>query len=166
MSGLASTHTIGHSLIEVLVSLALTSAGVIGFMHTQHWREATETELLSRSYAVMLAFDALRKMTATPNALSRYRTAYNSPPSLTTHCRQTVCSHSEIAAFHLAHWKCRLGYWASHTICRDTLKTRALLPEGDGRIHLNGDNITIEIRWRDAHQALQSFELRHALFRH
>ena len=99
-----NTRAMGASLIELLVTLALTSAGVIGFLHTQHWREATEMELLARIQASMLAHDMLRKINANPGALTMYRTAYGSPPPIETRCRHDACSPEQLARFHVARW--------------------------------------------------------------
>ncbi len=155
----------GHSLVEVLAALALTSVGVIGFLHAQHLREATETDLRARTHAAMLVQDIVRKAAANPAALNTYRTAYGTPPAFATDCRQTSCSRRELAAFHVAHWKCRLGRWVQHATCRDALKTRGLLPQGDGRLRPRGDGISGEIQWLGANRELQSFEISHALLR-
>ncbi len=155
----------GYSLLEVLAALALASVGVIGFLHAQHLRELSETELLARSHAAMLAHDVARKLSANPEALARYRTAYGTPPAFAADCRQTACSRGELAAFHVAHWKCRLGRWVRHATCRDALKTRGLLPGGDGRIRPRDDGADVSVRWLDAHAAPQSFELRHVVLR-
>ncbi len=153
----------GHSLFEVLAALALASAGVIGFMHVQHLREATETELLARLHATLLARDIARKITANPTAVARYHTAYGAPPALTADCRQVACSRGELAAFHVAHWKCRLGRWSRHATCRNLLKTRGLLPQGDGSLRPRGGSIEVSVRWLDAQRTPQSLEIRHAL---
>ena len=155
----------GHSLIEVLAALALASIGIIGFLHAQHLREATETDLLAHLHAVMLVNDIARKISANPEALTAYRTAYTTPPAFTTDCRRNTCSRNELAAFHVAQWKCRFGEWVRDATCLNTLKTRGLLPNGDGRIRLHGDTADIAVRWLDAQRSLQSFELRHALLR-
>lgn len=156
-------HKGGFTLIEVLAALALVSAGVIGFLHTQQLREATEIELLSRSRAAMLTSDVVRKIAVNPAALDRYRTALGSPPALTADCRRVACSRGALAAFHLAHWKCRLGRWAQHASCRDVLKTRALLPGGDGRVEPQAGGVRVTVRWLGADGKPQALETHHAL---
>ena len=155
----------GHSLIEVLAALALTSVGVIGFLHAQHLRQATETDLLSHTRAAMLARDITRKIAANPEALGAYRAAYDTLPALTANCRQSSCSRHELAAFHVAHWKCRLGRWTQRAVCRDVLKTRGLLPQGDGRMEPSGAGIRGEIRWVGADHEPRLLEMGHALLR-
>ena len=162
MLGFLKATVAGHSLIEVLAALALASAGVIGFMHAQHLREATETELLARTRAVMLADDIARKAAANLDALERYRTAFGTPPAAAD-CRRSACSRDQLAAFHLAHWKCRLGRWAERAVCLDVHKVRGLLPAGDGRVDPRGNGVNVEIRWLGANGERQSLEARHVL---
>lgn len=164
MPGLVKTADAGHSLVEVLTALALASAGVIGFMHAQHLRETTETELLARTRAVMLADDIARKAAANLGALERYRVAFDAPPPGAADCRGSACNRDRLAAFHVAHWKCRLGRWAEHAVCRDGFKLRGLLPAGDGRVDpRGGGGVNVEIRWLGADGEWQSLEANHVL---
>ena len=158
-------NTSGHGLIEVLTALALASVGIIGFLHAQHLREVTETELVARTYAAMLVQDITRKAAANLGVISAYRTAYGTPPALAADCWQTSCSRRELAAFHVAHWKCRLGRWAQHATCRGTLRARGLLPQGDGRLNPIGGSLSGEIQWLGADRELQSYEINHVLLR-
>lgn len=152
--------TAGHGLVELLAALALTSAGVIGFMHTQHWRGATEIELLARIQASIFAQDILRKMDANPGAPFAYRTAYDTPPPSGVRCLHGECTHEELARFHLMRWKCNLGRWMHDETCRDKPLPPVLLPEGDGRIHVSSDSVSVTVRWTGANQQPQAFELR------
>ncbi len=163
MPGFLKAAVAGHGLVEVLAALALASAGVVGFMHAQHLREATETELLARTRAVMLADDVARKAAANLGALERYRVAFGAPPPSAADCRQSACNRSRLAAFHVAHWKCRLGRWADRAACRDSFKVRGLLPAGDGRIDPRGGGVSVEIRWLGANGEWQSLEANHVL---
>ncbi len=160
------TRATGHSLIELLVTLALTSTGVIGFMHVQHWRETTEIELLARIQASMLVHDMSRKIDANSGALAAYRTAYGLPPPIETRCRHDSCFPDELARFHVAQWKCRLGQWAGNPVCRDAPAAPVALPAGDGRITLANNGIDIAVRWLGSNQQLQSFELDYPLTEH
>lgn len=153
-----TSQTAGHSLIELLAALALTSVGVIGFMHAQHWRGATELELLARMQASILARDILRKMDITPDIPFAYRTDYGTPPPDGARCRHGECTHAELARSHLAHWKCHLGRWMHDKACRDMPSPPALLPAGDGRIRVSNNSVRITIRWIGANQKLQSLE--------
>ena len=155
----------GHSLFEVLAALALASAGVVGALHAQHLREATETELLTRARAAMLARDLVHKVSANAAAHAAYRTALGTPPMLAADCRHTDCSRSELATFHLAHWKCQLGRWAHRSMCRNVLKVGPLLPDGDGAVAVAGDAAQITVRWLDARRTAQSLVVDHVLLR-
>ena len=156
----------GHGLIELLVTLALTSAGVIGFIHMQHWREATEIELLAQIQASMLIHDMLRKININPGVPTAYRTAYGSPPPVGARCRHDPCFPEQLARFHVARWKCRLGQWASDPVCRNAPAALAALPAGDGRIALSGNGIDIAVRWLGADRQFRSFELNYPLAEH
>ena len=99
------------------------------------------------------------------STLGAYRTAYDTLPALTANCRQSSCSRHELAAFHVALWKCRLGRWTQRVVCRDVLKTRGLLPQGDGRMEPSGAGIRGEIRWVGADHEPRSLKMGHALLR-
>jgi len=116
----------GITLIEVLVTMVVIALGLLG-----HARLLTTTinhsnSAYLRSVATMLAYDITECMRANrPVALAgNYATEFDGSPTGGT-----------AAGNDLVYWKNQLS---------------TLLPAGEGRVAVNGQRATIQIRWKDA----------------
>ena len=138
----------GHSLIELLAAIALSSAGALGNFHLQSLNNVYEQNLLSSARAELAVRNLMRMMDANPEGLSAYRISFDSAPADTEDCRRRACRPRQLAGFHIAQWKCQLGGWLSHSACRRTGPGLALLPQGDGQLQGLGSGVAIMLRWR------------------
>lgn len=153
----------GFSLIEVLIAVFILTISLLGFdlvllSAAQHSRD-----LVLQAQAVQYAEGMLDRISANPRLQGR-SLEYGEVPSVHLDCDSGPCEPSQMATFEFANWKCLLaGY--RHSLCHRSLaESRTLsicadwalsdgcyaLPEGDGRIDVQGRNYKITVRWRHA----------------
>jgi type IV pilus assembly protein PilV len=121
-------HPAGFTLIEVLVALVIISIGLLGLAALQSQGLQDNKSAILRSVAVQSAADILDRMRA--NRTAALNGSYNidlntAPPTVTT----------TLDKIDLSQWK----------------KGLALsLPSGNGSVNVNGNIVTVEVRWRES----------------
>ena len=148
--------TAGYAMLEYLVALALVATGILGVLQVQTLHTRLEQNLLNRVQAYLLLADLRRKLDIVRLNTTVFSSDSNTPPTASVDCRSTQCSESDLAAFYLAHWKCRLGRWAKTQRCHHQFAQAATLPQGDGGISTNGDSFNLTLRWQVPGQPQQT----------
>jgi type IV pilus assembly protein PilV len=142
----------GFTLMEVLVALAVLSIGMLGMAGMQLFSMKSSHGAYLQSQASYFAYDLIDKMRANPVGFDNgnYDSAYTSIPGSLTNCQSTsaTCTPAQLASFELAQWKCALGSYANDTACSGTLNMTSVLPNGDGQVVRNGDDVTVTIQWQ------------------
>lgn len=125
----------GVSLLEVLISLLVLAIGVLGIVALQTKSLALVQEAYWRGQAVGLAYDLGDRLRASSGQLSDYAIVMdNGAPQ-----------GSGLGSKDLAGWLGDLG---------------AILPNGDGSVAIDGDQVTITVQWNASPRlegTLQSF---------
>lgn len=153
----------GFSLIELLVAVLVMGIGVLGVTALQMVSMQNNRAALERGEAVHLAYDMMDRIRANPGAAYGGLGFEDAPPAA-PNCVAGACTAAQMAAFDQASWKCLLGEFNDDGTCtqlRDGVVLPLVddqpgLPQGDGEIAVNGDVVTITIRWRGADGTTQT----------
>ena len=136
--------------MEILVALAVLSIGLLGMAGMQLYSMKSSHNAYLQSQASYFAYDLIDKMRANPVGFENgdYDTAFSTSPGTPPNCQSTTatCSPNQLATFELAQWKCSLGTYENDTDC-GALNMTSVLPNGDGEVARNGDDVTITIQW-------------------
>ena len=146
----------GFSLVEILVSIFISSIGLLGFAALQGASLKYNHNAYVRSQAILLAYDMADRIRT--NRSGKENGDYDdisSTPGITYSCNQDDtdpgalqdCSTSEIAQYDAYRWRNDVS---------------AFLPLGSGTVTGNGTNFTITVNWEDKNVAgneAQQFEL-------
>ncbi len=142
----------GFTLMEVLVALAVLSIGLLGMAGMQLFSMKSSHNAYLQSQASFFAYDLIDKIRANPVGFrnGNYDSAYSSIPGSPPNCQSTTatCSPAQLASFELAQWKCALGTYENDVACSGTLDMTSVLPNGDGKIERNGDDVTVTVQWQ------------------
>lgn len=122
------TRQSGVSLIEVLIALLVLGIGILGMVALQTRSLALDREAYLRSQAESLAYDMGDRMRANEGQLAAYATARGNDVD----CKDDVPSGGSLAKRDLADW---------------LIDIACTLPEGDGRVVVNGDEVVITVAW-------------------
>lgn len=98
----------GFSLIEILVTITITSIALLGAAGLQLRALRVGQSGQLRSQAVFLATDLTERMEANKSAavLGSYAVSLSStPPALVTTCATGACTSAGLAAFDLSQWQ-------------------------------------------------------------
>ncbi len=137
--------------MEVLVALAVLSIGLLGMAGMQLFSMKNSHSAYLQSQATYFAYDLIDKMRANPVGFDNgdYDTSYSSVSSAPVNCQTNTanCSTADLAKFELAQWKCALGSYENDTACAGPLDLTSVLPNGDGEVVRNGDDVTITVQW-------------------
>ena len=136
--------------MEVLVALAVLSIGLLGMAGMQLFSMKNSHSAYLQSQATFFAYDLIDKMRANPVGFDNgdYDTSYlsvSSAPNCQTNTAN--CSTADLAKFELAQWKCALGSYENDTACTAPFDLTSVLPNGDGEVVRDGDDVTITVRW-------------------
>ncbi len=158
-------HQGGFSMIELLVAVLVVGIGVLGItglqvVSLQHSRAA-----LLQGDAVHLSYDILDRIRS--NRDVDYAIGLEDDPPEAEICTSDPCSPEELRDFDLAVWKCSLGGFNDDDVCealRDEgvlppLTDHRGLPDGDGRVVIDGDTVTVRVRWTDANNTARSIDV-------
>jgi len=132
----SSRHS-GFGLLEVVISIAVLSIGLLGVAHMQAVGAVSIEHSYQRSQATVLAYDIADRIRANPGSANNYLTATMnaSQANLQSGCRSTSgCTAAQMAENDLYEW--------------DTAM-RAALPAPTGVITLSGETYAVSIRWDD-----------------
>ena len=142
----------GFTLMEVLVALAVLSIGLLGMAGMQLFSMKSSHGAYLQSQASFFAYDLIDKMRANPTGFGNgnYDTAISSIPGSFTNCQTTTatCSPDQLATFELTQWKCSLGSYENDSACVAPLNMTSVLPNGDGVVVRNGDDVTVTVQWQ------------------
>ena len=142
----------GFTLMEVLVALAVLSIGLLGMAGMQLFSMKSSHNAYLQSQASYFAYDLIDKMQANPVGFDNgnYDSSYSSIPGSPPNCQTTTatCSPTQLASFELAQWKCSLGSYENDTTCTGPLNMTSVLPNGDGEVIRNGDDVTVTVQWQ------------------
>ena len=142
----------GFTLMEVLVALAVLSIGLLGMAGMQLFSMKSSHNAYLQSQASYFAYDLIDKMRANPVGFTsgNYDSVYSSIPGTPPDCQTTTatCSPAQLASFELAQWKCALGSYENDVACSGALNMTTVLPNGDGQVIRNGDDVTVTIQWQ------------------
>ena len=143
----------GFTLMEVLVALAVLSIGLLGMAGMQLFSMKSSHGAYLQSQASFFAYDLIDKIRANPTGFSNgtYDTALTNIPGGFTNCQTTTatCSPDQLATFELTQWKCSLGAYASDPACIAPLNMTSVLPNGDGSVVRNGNDVTVTVQWQE-----------------
>lgn len=125
----------GYSLLEVLVSLAVLSIGLLGLALMQTLALTAGEGGYLRSQAVILAYDIIDRARA--NTVGYSSGGYDPatfPTAYSTDCAAAACSAADLATYDLVKWKTNVTN---------------LLPNGNVTVATAGTSYTITITWDD-----------------
>ncbi len=138
--------------MEVLVALAVLSIGLLGMAGMQLFSMKSSHGAYLQSQASFFAYDLIDKIRANPVGFSNgnYDSAYASIPGSPSNCQTTTatCTPIQLASFELAQWKCALGSYENNPACVAPFNMTSVLPNGDGRVVRNGNDVTVTVQWQ------------------
>jgi type IV pilus assembly protein PilV len=142
----------GFTLMEVLVALAVLSIGLLGMAGMQLFSMKSSHSAYLQSQASYFAYDLIDQMRANSIGFDNgnYDSDYSSIPGGVINCQTNVatCSPAQLAVFELTQWKCSLGSYEKNPVCVAPLNMTPVLPNGDGEVVRNGDDVTVTVQWR------------------
>lgn len=127
----------GVGLLEVVISIAVLSIGLLGVAHMQGVGAVSIEHSYQRSQATVLAYDIADRIRANPGSAANYLTETMSPGSARpkSGCRSTTgCTAAQMAENDLYEWNSAI---------------RAALPAAVGVITLSEATYTVSITWDD-----------------
>lgn len=147
---ISSTH--GFTLMEVLVALAVLSIGLLGMAGMQLFSLSSNRDAYSRTQATYFAYDLVDKIRANRDEalVGSYNTAFTAVPAF-INCQTTTanCSPTQLANFDVLQWKCALGSYSGNAACIAPHNLTSILPNGEGEVVRNGNDITVTVRWME-----------------
>lgn len=106
---LAARSARGTSLLEILISLAVISFGLLGIGALQVTGLKSNRDAFFYSQAALLANDLAERVRANPTAAATYAMAMATTHSATKNCETNRCSAVEMAHFDLNQWTSALS---------------------------------------------------------
>ncbi|ADJ28936.1 type IV pilus modification protein PilV [Nitrosococcus watsonii] len=134
----------GFSLLEVLISVAILSIGLLGLAGLQATGMRSNHSAYLRSQATLLAYDIVDRMRANRTAAlnNSYSLDFGAPPATPAkNCAAANCEAAELAAYDLHDW------FQNFT---------ATLPSSDGEIQLNAGVVTVTVQWDETWTRIES----------
>ena len=137
----------GFSLVEVLVSLAVLSIGIMGLAGLQGMSVMSSNRAHLQTEAVLLAQEMMNRMGANLEEArsNNYSIAKQQFPSGSQNCSAS-CSPQQLVTYDLLQWKCALGAYDSEAYCQNA-NIKGSLPNGDGEVVADDEQITVTIYW-------------------
>ncbi|TGG91085.1 type IV pilus modification protein PilV [Natronospirillum operosum] len=122
----------GVSLIEVLVAVVILAVGLLGLAALLGNAMQSNQHAQGRTQAVFLASDMMERLRANRNNIEDYAPLpfMDNPADCNTSWAPD--NSTSVAANDIGEWQNSL---------------RCLLPDGNGRVTLNDDLVTITVRW-------------------
>ena len=141
----------GFTLIEVLVSIAVLSMGVLGITGLQMKGLDANRNALLRVEASQLASDLIDRISV--NGATTYGpVSMGDAPADATDCGATICTPTQLADFDTTQWLCSVNSVDSDgtvfPAC-ESLDITGSLPFGAASITLVDDEYDIKVRWAD-----------------
>lgn len=125
----------GMSILEVMVSLLVLAAGILGVTNLQTSSLQNATKSISRTQAAYLAYEILDRMRANPAEVYSVATGALPEPK---NCFTQDCSTAELMNFDIAEWKCSFSSFQENEKCA-VFKATDLSTVNSNSVYLNGD---------------------------
>jgi type IV pilus assembly protein PilV len=146
---------LGFSLIEVMVSVLLTSVSVLGMAGLQITSKRAGYEAIQRTTATAMAMDVLERIRSNPRALDNYAatglgsgTIATEPVPKCSNDTTDVCSGNQLAAHDLWQWEQAIdGVGEIRDVSGTDVATGGLL-NPTGCIEVNGRMVTVTMAWQ------------------
>jgi type IV pilus assembly protein PilV len=131
----------GFTLLEVMISLVIFSIGMLGLAGIQATSIQSNSIAYMRTIAMQSAYDMADIIRANADFNNTVHSNFSNvtttiPGTAPTACQSDGtapnCSHAEISAFEIYHWK---------------LNLKQQLPSGRGTVVLSGGTYTITVMW-------------------
>ena len=146
--------------MEVLVALAVLSIGLLGMAGMQLFSMKSSHNAYLQSQASFFAYDLIDKMRANPTGFNSgtYDSTLTNIPGTFTNCQSTTaaCTPLQLATFELTQWKCSLGAFSTDPACVAPLNMTSVLPNGDGSVVRNGNDVTVTVQWQEGTNPVES----------
>ncbi len=150
----------GFTLMEVLVALAVLSIGLLGMAGMQLFSMKSSYNAYLQSQASYFAYDLIDKMRANPTGFNSgaYDTSLTNIPGTFTNCQTTTanCTPNQLATFEITQWKCSLGSFTNDPACVAPLNMTSVLPNGDGIVERNGNDVEVTVQWQQGTNPVES----------
>ena len=150
----------GFTLMEVLVALAVLSIGLLGMAGMQLFSMKSSHNAYLQSQASFFAYDLIDKMRANPTGfnIGAYDSTLTNIPGTFTNCQTTTaaCTPLQLAIFELTQWKCSLGAFSTDPACVAPLNMTSVLPNGDGSVVRNGNDVVVTVQWQEGTNPVES----------
>jgi type IV pilus assembly protein PilV len=144
----------GATLVEVLVTLFVTSVGLLGVTGLEIVAKSTGHEAIQRTTAAMLAHEYIERMRANPQQLADYSGVTLGGGTLDTPatlCDEVACDAAQTAAFDVWQWERTLDGVAEQLGDTDTgglLNPQACVSGPAGGAAGESGVYTVSIAWR------------------
>lgn len=145
----------GFSLVEVMVSMLVTTVSLLGMAELQITSKQVGYEAIQRTEATATAMDILERMRSNPQALNLYVTTGVGGGSITAQptpqCSNEstdACDATELAAHDLWAWEQAMdGIAETRTVDDITVATGGLV-KPTGCIEVAGGVVTVTVAWQ------------------
>lgn len=146
---------LGFSLVEVMVSVLVTSVSVLGMAGMQITSKRAGYEAIQRTTATTLAMDVLERMRSNPDALATYATTGIGGATITAEpipkCSNDttdICNAAQLAAHDLWEWEQAIdGLGETRDVSGTDVATGGLV-NPTGCVVVNGGMVTVTMAWQ------------------
>lgn len=128
-----NTHS-GYALLEVMIGLFVLGIGLLGMASLQSQSVRVSNSAHLYSHASFLASDMVERIRANREQRDNYVLLFTDTVSATTDCTASDCTPAQLVKWDQATWISDLAN---------------KLPQGAGSIRINGNTVTIQIRFDD-----------------
>jgi type IV pilus assembly protein PilV len=137
----------GVTMIEVLIAVVVVSIGLLGMAALQGVSIQTNQSASLRSKAVLLSSEIIESIRANANRVQYVDVAVPpAPPSMVT---QFVDQRPDYEREYEDAAPSTLTTQAQRDLAGWLERVGEALPQGDGRVEVNGASVTVGIRWND-----------------
>ncbi|MBU3070681.1 type IV pilus modification protein PilV [Aestuariicella sp. G3-2] len=124
----------GYALLEAMIGLFVLGVGLLGMASLQNQAVRISNSAHLYSQASYLASDMVERIRANREKRDDYNLLYSDTITATTDCGTSGCTSAQLIKWDQSEWL-------------DDLANQ--LPQGDGAIVINGNTVTIQVRFDD-----------------
>lgn len=154
-STLRKRSQLGFSMVEVMVSVLVTSVSVLGMAGMQITSKRAGYEAIQRTTATAMAMDMLERMRSNPQALASYTstgvggaTITAEPVPKCSNDTTDICTAAQLAAHDLWEWEQAIdGVGESRDVSGTAVATGGLL-NPTGCIEVSDGAVTVTMAWQ------------------
>ena len=151
----------GVTLIELLVAMVIIAIGVLGVAGIQALSLKQARDAGQKMMALQAANDLIDRIRINQEAVYAWESSDSVTADAAVNCLIESCSSTELAAYDLVSWRCRLG--SENAICNTSYGLTATdydqLPNARGSVTrvVSGGSIayTVAVQWATSDQADQ-----------